>query len=324
MTTTPLRPIFVFSLPRSGSTLLQRLIASHEAVSSAAEPWLLLPPFYALRRKGVDAEYQHQTLYRAIEDLITELPGGLDDYSEAVHDFALAIYRKLSEPGTLYFLDKTPHYSLIAKEIIQAFPEGKFVFLWRNPLAAMGSMFDAWPRSWPLDVLYADLVQGLDNLISCSSEFRDRVITLRYEDLIADPDNQLRRIFSYLELPYQADVVEGFNQLAFRGRMGDRWGSRLYAGISSEPLQKWRASLSSPLRKWWCRRYLAWLGTEKLAVMGYDIRSLTSELKDAPVWISSIANDFYRLYRTVGRAIVVRNRPRRALRLPPGVGPWNR
>ena len=36
-------PIFLFSLPRSGSTLLQRVLMSHKDIASVAEPWLMLP-----------------------------------------------------------------------------------------------------------------------------------------------------------------------------------------------------------------------------------------------------------------------------------------
>ena len=36
-------PVFIFSLPRSGSTLTQRVLTAHDGVASAAEPWVLLP-----------------------------------------------------------------------------------------------------------------------------------------------------------------------------------------------------------------------------------------------------------------------------------------
>ena len=38
-----IRPIFIFSAPRSGSTLLQRVLAAHTQVATASEPWILLP-----------------------------------------------------------------------------------------------------------------------------------------------------------------------------------------------------------------------------------------------------------------------------------------
>ena len=49
-------PLFLFSLPRAGSTLTQRLLAAHPAICSAAEPWILLPLFHALDKASF-AEY---------------------------------------------------------------------------------------------------------------------------------------------------------------------------------------------------------------------------------------------------------------------------
>ena len=63
-----MQPIFLFSLPRSGSTLAQRIIASHAEIATTAEPWLLLPCLYALRHGGVYAEYSQATAVKAIRD----------------------------------------------------------------------------------------------------------------------------------------------------------------------------------------------------------------------------------------------------------------
>jgi len=49
-------PIFIFSLPRSGSTLMERILATHPAVGTASEPWILLPFLYTRIRDGVYAE----------------------------------------------------------------------------------------------------------------------------------------------------------------------------------------------------------------------------------------------------------------------------
>ena len=59
-------PIFIFSLPRSGSTLLQRLIGADTNVSYASEPWILLPFFYALKDTGASAEYNHQVMTQGV------------------------------------------------------------------------------------------------------------------------------------------------------------------------------------------------------------------------------------------------------------------
>ena len=62
------RPVFLLSLPRSGSTLVQRLLASHPEVATAAEPWVMLPHLYARRERGIAAEYTQPIAARAITE----------------------------------------------------------------------------------------------------------------------------------------------------------------------------------------------------------------------------------------------------------------
>ena len=111
-------PIFLFSMPRSGSTLLQRIMAAHEAIATTTEPWVLLGPLYTLKAKGVIAEYNHASLCTAVTDFCGTLPGGRDDYLAEVRDFVLRLYARAAPDGTTYFLDKTPRYLLVISEII--------------------------------------------------------------------------------------------------------------------------------------------------------------------------------------------------------------
>src|SRR5688572_7827725 len=134
------QPIFLFSLPRAGSTLVQRVIASHDDVHTVSEPWLLLPFLYALRTDGARAEYWHEAGAEALADFCGALPGGEDEYRAAVRELAERLYSAATPDGPRYFLDKTPHYHVIADEVMRTFPDAKFVFLWRNPLAALASL----------------------------------------------------------------------------------------------------------------------------------------------------------------------------------------
>ena len=93
-------PLFLLSLPRSGSTLAQRILAAHQDIATASEPWILLPYLYTLRERGVYAEYNHRVLVRAVEDFCEVLPHGRDDYVAEIRELAVRLYRKASPPGT--------------------------------------------------------------------------------------------------------------------------------------------------------------------------------------------------------------------------------
>lgn len=283
-------PIFVLSTARSGSTLLQRILGTYPEIATAAEPWLLIPLVYASRQRGVHAEYEHGTLAAAIEDFSAQLPGGQPDFDAEVREFAERLYARSVGPGQRYFLDKTPPYFLIVDELLRIFPDAKFVFLWRNPLAVAASLAD-WPqRNW--GGLYREnLFYGLANLIRARQLNAHRSYAVRFEDYVAGDTATWQGLMDYLELPFRPESLSEFAEVELTGRMGDKHGSALYGALSGEPLAKWRTTLANPLRKEAARRYLSWIGAERLAVMGYDAQALGAELEAMPVSMDNVAAD---------------------------------
>ena len=298
------KPIFIFSLPRSGSTLLQRVLAAHERIATASEPWLLLPYLYSLRQKGVYAEYGHRSTVKAIGDFCTMLPNGVQDYEEEVRRLALRLYSLASKQDAEYFVDKTPRYALVANEIMRMFPKGTFIFLWRNPLAIAASIMNSWANGkWNLFSYTVDLFTGLENLVATYERRRDRCLAVRYEDFVANPVEASRRVFAELSLDFDASIVRSFAKIELGGRMGDAIGTRTYRTVNREPLEKWRQILGNPFRKTWCRRYLRWIGRRRLRVMGYDMDEILAELGGIPSSTRFLASD---LIRAAGGTLMCR------------------
>lgn len=298
METGRIRPLFIFSLPRSGSTLLQRVLGSHEAISTASEPWLLLPLLYTLRNQGAYAEYGHRASTQAIGDFIKELPNGADEYNGAIRDFALRLYNSAAshKPSARYFLDKTPRYHLLANEIVELFPEGRFIFLWRNPIAVAASIIETFGRGkWQLYDYKVDLFDGLSSLVECFERHADKVLSVRFEDLVTNPEKEGERILRYLSLPENSFSIDQFNSVRLKGTMGDPTGTVRYSRISTEPTSKWAGTLRNPLRKWWTARYLRWIGEKRLARMGYDTHLLQQELSRTPFSIENLVSDTFRV-----------------------------
>jgi Sulfotransferase family len=306
-----IQPIFLFSISRSGSTLVQRIIGAHESVATASEPWLLLPHAYTLRRQGVDAEYVHPLLVTAIEDFCDGLPGGGDDYLDELRGFVLRLYEKAAGEGAAYFLDKTPPYCLVADEIMRLFPEGKFVFLWRNPLSVVASMIETWGPWYPT-FMSSDLFIGLPRLIATYEANRDRVHAARFEDLTGGNETPWRELTGYLGIEFEPETLASFAKVELGGRMGDPTGRTKYSTLSTEPQQKWKGTLANPLRREWCRRYLRFLGSERLATMGYDLDKVVAEVDCQPTSLDSFAPDLWQIAKDVAKEpIRVRTRGRR-------------
>jgi hypothetical protein len=289
-------PVFIFSLPRSGSTLTQRLLASHDTVATSSEPWLLLPYFYTLREQGCYSDYGHYLTVSGVKDFCSELPGGEAEYREAISRFALELYSKAAGRDATHFVDKTPRYHLVVDDIVGAFPEGKFIFLWRNPLAVIASIVETFGKGrWILYVLKVDLFDGVRALVEAFQRYGEQSVGMRYEALVTDPEGEARRLFKYLGLDFDTQLLQRVGRLHLKGRLGDSAGLQSYGEISREPLDKWKHVLGNPLRKWWCRRYLKWIGRERLAIMGYELDALLAQLAAVPVSGRHLLSDMLQL-----------------------------
>jgi hypothetical protein len=297
-----IRPIFILSVQRSGSTLVQRVIGAHAAVATVSEPWILLPYLYTLRPDGVLAEYPHSLMVTGVEDFCRELPAGREDYQRELHDFMLRLYRKAAGEQARFFLDKTPNYNLIADEIMDLFPDAKFVFLWRNPLSILSSLVDTWQGGhWHPTAFREDLFIGLPRLVAAYLHSSNRAHAVRYEDLVGGDGRSWRSLMEYLEIEFEPDALERFTEVRLNGRLGDPTGVKAYSGLSAEPAEKWRRTIGNPLRREWSRRYLRFLGNDRLAAMGYDGEQLIRELSSGPPGTTSLLSDLGWLISDVAR-----------------------
>lgn len=292
-----LKPLFILSLPRSGSTLLQRVLAADSQIASVTEPWVLLPFAYTLRERGIRAEYSHQLAHAALNDFLRELPNGRRDYLAAIGAVMNELYQKAAKGGRVrYFLDKTPRYALIANEIFEIFPDGKFIVLWRNPLAIIASMIETWGRGrWNVSAYEVDLFDGLANLIDSYQSHSEKLLAIQYESFLQSPEIELSRISEYLSVKLDAELLKRFQQVQFAGAMGDPTGIKNYREVDVAPLEKWKATINNPLRKAWCRRYLRWLGEERLKIMGYGFNELSRDLDSAEISSRHLLSDCFRM-----------------------------
>lgn len=276
-------PLILFSQIRSGSTLAQRVLGAHPSIATASEPWLLLPLLYTLKPVGARADYWHLPAHQAIGDLISELPGGESDYLESMRAFAISVYSKATPGDEAYFLDKTPHYHFVASELLDLFPDGKFVFLWRHPLAVVTSILETFRGGRFEPFLFKqDIFDAPKRLSAARSAAGTRACDLFYERAVGGEEEAWRPVFDYLDLTWEPSVLRRFKNVELSGQYGDPTGSQRYRTLSSEPLTKWHKYFRGPVRRAWARRYLRWLGADTLAVMGFSLDDCLAELDDLP------------------------------------------
>jgi hypothetical protein len=293
-----LTPLFIFSLPRTGSTLTQRILVAHKNITMArvSELYLLLYHLYSLKTEGVYSRLGHELQVRAITDFCQGLPNGVDDYLAEIRTFVMRLYAKAAiQKDAKYFVDKTPGYHLVVEDIIQLFPEGKFIFLWRNPLAVVSSLNQTWTGGrWAIYRHQIFLFEGLANLIRAFEKYPHQVYGVRYEDLVTKPEKTWQQVFTYLELPFDVEILSGFVEVKFEGIMRDpHMDNKENQILRQDTMEKWKGVLANPIRKAWCRRYLRWIGSERLAVMGYDFNELLAELDNTPSSLRFLGSDMW-------------------------------
>ena len=289
--------IFLFSLPRSGSTLIQRILGSHEKISTAAEPWLLLPFVYAVRQHGIFAEYDHGICNIAIRDFIEELPKKEEDYVNALASFAQTLYSKNTASAACYFLDKTPRYYLIIPEIIKLFPDAKFIFLFRNPLEVLSSIIETWCNGkLKLNNHYIDLYYGPNLLAEGYELIKDKSFYLKFDDFITNPKMEMENLCNYLEISFDSYMLDSFSGTKLNGRMGDQTGRFQYDKVEKEIDAKWKKTVNSKYKKKFFKKYLRDQSAKTLKTFGVKHEQLAKEVDQISTSKSGAVVDRGNLY----------------------------
>ena len=288
-------PIFLISLPRSGSTLLQKMLTVHSEVHSVSEPWLLLPLAYMHVSKGMFTEYDHEWAIKAFDDFINSLPNCRHDFNESTREYVISLYKKsLKGKKSRYFLDKTPRYYLIVPFLTEVFPEAKFIFLFRNPLDVISSILTTWLHNQlRLYRHYADLFHGPFALVEGYLQNQDRALAVHYEKLVASPETEIKRICNYLELSYDRSLITDYRDVKFLGRYGDPVGIDSHRGVSVDSIAKWKRVLNTEYRKRFTKRYVQRLGNPVLNIFGTSVEELIKEIDSIEETRPGNLDDFY-------------------------------
>jgi len=249
----PIQPVFIISVPRSGSTLLQRMLAKHPQIYSRGEPWILLPQVVAMQRCGVDARYRHGLWYRAWDAFCEQLPHGKESYRSAVRELILRLYSEAAQSSDAsHFLDKSPPYALIVDDIATLFPGARFIFLWRNPIGILASIAATYGRGrWRIYPLRHLVVEGLRTMAIAADNHADRVLEIQYESMVVEPEKTIRSALGHLGLEYdERCLLSASDPRAQREAFGDPTGVERYTTVSDQSLQKWRTVVCNLLRRW--------------------------------------------------------------------------
>ena len=204
-------PVFIFSAPRSGSTLLRVILGSHSS--------LYAPPELPLKHLGVRAETQW------IQASLEGMELGVEDLEHMLWDRVLAeVLRRSGKPRLVV---KTPSNVLAWERIAACWPDAAFVFLLRHPAAAAASLHSSFDPAWRLEdagSMEESVARGL-RYMTVVEQARSVLpgLTVRYENLTASPERVVGGMCDFLGVPFEPEMLEygRFGHAGFTPGLGD-------------------------------------------------------------------------------------------------------
>ena len=252
------RLVFLIGSPRSGSTLLSRLLGAHSRIFAPEEPHLITPIAHLGYYDSVEAApYDPIITRQAARALVSALPHGEADYLTALRAYTDALYRGLlegaeGEPGLL--LDKTPAYALSLDFLARLYPSARYVVLTRHPIAIWSSFVDSFfdgddSAAHAHNPLLERYVPAIARFIRTASVPIHRV---RYENLVQEPEENSRNLCTFLDIDHEPEMVDYGTAPEARGEssrgLGDPTNVARETRPTTKSLSKWAHCLDRPAR----------------------------------------------------------------------------
>jgi len=204
-------PLFILGLPRSGSTLVERILGRHSMVHAAGELQSMALAIVEAVRQRPDPTRSGATQISRRE--MIEASSQLD-FGALGRDY-LARARASGAIGD-YFIDKMPLNFLYCGLIRRALPQARIVHVQRHPMAACYAMFktlfeDAYPFSYDLSELGRYYLAYRRLMRHWAQAMPGRIYELRYESMIEDQLGETRRLLAFCGLDWE-DACAQFHE----------------------------------------------------------------------------------------------------------------
>lgn len=195
--TTRHKPIFIVGPMGSGTTLLRLIVDSHDNIAIAQETSIMRA---YLAHKWIP-------FHRHGGDWYPRLGWSDDELDERMRDFYGGMFERFAaEQGKARWGDKTPWHAWHIREISRLFPDAVILATVRHPGAVSASVSGRFRLGWGGAVSH--WINTTTELVQRGQEIGDRLLLVRYEDLVLDPETTLREVFTWLDEPWSDRLLE--------------------------------------------------------------------------------------------------------------------
>jgi len=225
-------PIFIVGLPRAGSTLLEQILASHSQVEGTTE----LTDIIAISRRL--AEKSRQNPAGKYPEILGQLPP--ERFRELGEGYIEST--RIQRSDTPFFIDKMPNNFQHIGLIHLILPNAKIIDARRHPMACCFSGFkQLFARGQTFTYSLEDIGRYYRDYVILMDHWDrvlpGRVLRVEYEDMVADTENQVRRLLDYCGLEFEESCLRFYEtKRAIRTPSAEQVRQPIY----TQGLEQWR------------------------------------------------------------------------------------
>ena len=240
--------IFIGGAPRSGTTLIQRIIASHSRVYGGPE-FDLVPKIIELRNIFLSSVENGRISKYLTTDDVNDL---FSHFLEKTFNYKIE-----KTPNKTHISEKTPSNIMVFSELAEIFPHSHLIFVLRDPRAIVASMLEVGRRYKKDGKIPPFFTRNVRSAIQYINECWDaghasldkckNVHLVYYEDVVTLPLESVKKLMTQLDLPFEDGLLDmkAYDMSEFKS--GEQfWYSqeKLGAPISGESVEAWQQKLT--------------------------------------------------------------------------------